>query len=271
MFGKAFLLGAVLFSLAWAQPPEGAFPARILRWYDGDTAYIRFEGKDVPPFGVGENETIRLLGINAPEVGERWSEEATRLFRKLTMGKRVYVELNPWERRDVYSRLLAYIWVEREGEWVLVNEELLRAGLARLYVYYPEREPYYCRFLYAQTLAQLEGLGLWESAASARAPWEIEAEILRNVTQAVTVVFEVSRVGLEPVGWVLWASGSRRGLRAVLELGICRAFWAVEDFDPGAWVGKKVVVTGELAWDRLWDVLTLRVYFPDQLRVWEGE
>ncbi|MFN3346339.1 MAG: thermonuclease family protein [Candidatus Bipolaricaulaceae bacterium] len=269
MSRKILVFGALVLALAWAwaQPPEGALPARITRWRDGDTADIRMEG--VLPLNVSKYETVRLLGINAPEVGEPWSEEATRFFRKLTMGKTVYVELNPWERRDIHGRLLAYLWVETGEGWTLVNEALLRAGLAQLFVHYPEREPYYCRFLRALALAQLEGLGLWENAVSPRALWEIEADIVRYVTQAVCVVFEVSRVGLEAKGWALWAGGSRYGLRVVLQPEVCRTFWSLEGFDPGVLIGKKVVVTGVLSWDRLQNGPSILVHFPEQLRLWE--
>lgn len=254
---------------ALAQPPAGCFPATVLVWMDGDTARIRFA--EALPSGVAKYETVRLLGVNAPELStpEPFAEEAKTFVRNLTAGKTVYVELNPWERRDVHSRLLAYFWVETEEGWVLVNEALLRAGLARLLVYYPEREPYYCRFLHAVALAQAEGLGLWGTAATPRFLWEIEADPVRYVTQAVAVVFEVSRVGLEPQGWVLWASGSRYGFRAVLQPELCRTFWRLEELDLGRLVGKKVVVRGELAWDSLRNGPRVTIHFPEQLQIWE--
>ncbi len=248
-------------------PPEGALPARITRWLDGDTCDLRFTGP--VPEGVTPNERVRLLGIDAPEVGEPLAEEATRLLRALTLGKPVYVELNPRELRDTHRRLLGYLWVEGDEGWVMVNEALLRAGLARLLVYYPEREPYYCRFLHAVALAQAEGLGLWGTAAMPRFLWEIEADPVRYVTQAVAVVFEVSRVGLEPQGWVLWASGSRYGFRAVLQPELCRTFWRLEELDLGRLVGKKVVVRGELAWDSLRNGPRVTIHFPEQLQIWE--
>lgn len=271
MSRRTLFLGALFLVLAWAwaQPPEGSFPARITRWHDGDTAEIRVL-RDAPS-GVGNYETVRLLGINTPEVGEPWSEEATRFFRKLTMGKTVYVELNPWERRDPHSRLLAYLWVEAEQGWVLVNEEILRAGLARLLVYYPEREPYYCRFLHALVLAQIEGRGLWESAGTPLMLAQIEDDPVRYVTRAVTVVLEVSRVGQDALGWSLWASASRYGFRVVLKPEKCRALWNLEAFDPGTLVGRRIMVTGELLWDSLSGGPRIEVWFPEQIRLWEEQ
>ncbi len=271
MVRKFLVLGLlVLLSLgAWAQPPEGAFPARIQRWFDGDTAYLRVVSG--APSWVGHYETIRLLGVNAPEVGEPFSEEATRHFRTLTMGKTVYVELSPWERRDIHSRLLAYVWVETSEGWVMVNEELVRAGLARLLVYYPERERYYCRFLHALVLAQCAGRGLWHTAETPVALEVIEADPVSYVTQAVTVILEVSRVGLDSLGWSLWASSSRYGFRAVLQPELCRNFWNLDGFDPATLVGQTLAVTGELLWDSLRGGPRIVVWFPEQLRTWEEQ
>lgn len=271
MLRKLWLLGflfAVL-GVAFDQLPEGAFPARILRWYDGDTANIRVVG--AAPDWVGNYETIRLLGINTPEVGEPFSEEATRLFRSLTLGKTVYVELSPWEKRDIHSRLLVYLWVETGEGWAMVNEELLEAGLARLLVYYPKRERYYCRFLHALVMAKCSGHGLWQSAGTPLPLEVIEADPVSYVTQAVTVILEVSRVGLDAFGWSLWAGASRYGFHVILRPEVCRSFWNLEAFDPGALVGRKLQVTGELLWDSLRGGPRIEVWFPKQVRALEVE
>lgn len=261
------IAAVVSFFAVYAQPPEGALPARVTRWIDGDTCVLRFTGP-IPP-KVYPYETVRLLGINAPEVGEPLADDATRLFRQLSLGKQVYVELNSYEMRDTHNRLLAYLWVETEDGWALVNEELLRAGLARLLVYYPKQEKYYCRFLRALTLAQLEGLGLWEKARVPRELWEIEAQPVDYVTEAVSVVLEISRVSLEPEGWSLWAVGSRYGFHVVLAPETCRSFWELEGFDPTVFVGRKILVTGELLWESLKGGPRIVVRFPEQLRLWE--
>jgi len=255
-------------SLAFAQPPEGAFPARITRWNDGDTAQIRVVG-DAPSW-VGNYETVRLLGINTPEVGEPFSEEATRYFRTLTMGKTVYVELSPWERRDVHSRLLAYLWVETPEGWVLVNEAILRAGLARLLVYYPNLEKYYCRFLKALTLAQVEKLGLWEKYPESLELSDVEADPVKYVTEVATVTFRISRVGQDQYGLSLWAEGSRYGFRAILKTTVCPEAWANWVVNLGELVGKRISVTGEIRWDSLEGGPRIEVYFPEQYEILEG-
>ncbi|MCS7240119.1 MAG: thermonuclease family protein [Candidatus Bipolaricaulota bacterium] len=269
---KLLVLAALLFFgslVASAQPPQSAFPARISRWLDGDTAQIRVLG-DAPNW-VGSYETVRLLGIDTPEMGEPFSEEALRFFRTLTLGKNVYVELSAWERRDVHSRLLAYLWVEASAGWVLVNEALLRAGLARLLVYYPELEKYYCRFLRALTLAQVDKLGLWGEYKEPIELASIETNPTKYVLETVSVIFSVSRVGQDRFGWSLWAEGSQFGFRAVIQ-DPCSQGWETAQFSPENLVGKKIRVTGELRWDSLEGGPRLIVYFPEQLMVLkEGE
>lgn len=242
-------------------PPQDALPARVLRWNDGDTAQIRFTG-EVPP-GLGTHEVVRLLGINTPEVGEPFAEEATRLFRSLTMGKPVYVELNPWERRDHYSRLLSYLWVETEEGWVLVNEALLRAGLARILVYYPEQEKYYCSFLHALALAQRDKLGLWGKFPEPLSLDVLEANPVGYVAEVVTVTFTVDRVVRDRLGLSLWAGGSRYAFRAILDPAVCPSAWEGVALPGPEAAGRTISVTGELLWDSFGGGPRIVVRFPE--------
>jgi len=264
----AFLVAFAVFVIPALAQPEGTFPARIVRWMDGDTAQIRIVG--TPPAGIFTYETVRLLGINTPEVGEPFSEEATAYFRKLTMGKTVYVELSPWEFRDVHSRLLAYLWVETPEGFLMVNEALLKEGLARLLVYFPDREKYYCRFLEALAFAQREKKNLWGKYPEPLPLWEVEGNPLKYVLEGVTVVFEVSRVGQERGGWCLWAAQSRYGFHAVLQPSPCTQVWW-QSMLEGNLIGKKVAVTGELRWDSLFGGPRIVVLFPEQIQILEEE
>lgn len=248
-----------------AQPPEGAIPARILRWHDGDTAQIRLTG-DVPP-GVGTHEVVRVLGIDTPEAGEPYAEDAARFFRTLTMGKTVYVELSPFERRDLHLRLLAHLWVETEEGWTLVSEAILRAGWARTLVFYPEQEKYYCRLLRACALAQRDKLGLWGRFREALSLEDIEADPVPYVTEVVTVVFTVARVGRDRWGLSLWAEGSRYGFRAVVDERTCPGVWEGVSLEAADLVGQTVAVSGALQWDSYGGGPRIVVGFPDQMRV----
>lgn len=85
---------------------------------DGDTIILSNE------------ETVRLLGINAPERGESCSKEATERLRELVEGKKVRLEKDI-EDRDMYNRLLRYVYVDN----TFVNAEMIEEGYALVYLY----------------------------------------------------------------------------------------------------------------------------------------
>jgi endonuclease YncB( thermonuclease family) len=91
--------------------------APVLRIVDGDTLHVEFEGRD---------ESVRLYGIDAPEVGTPCATDATARLRELAGAA---VRLRPDARdRDRYGRLLRYVYT-RDGE--SVDATLVREGLAR--------------------------------------------------------------------------------------------------------------------------------------------
>jgi len=98
----------------------------VVRVVDGDTLHL-----DAPD-GEGRTTKVRLLGIDAPEMGDAankpryFAEEATRFATDLALRKVVTIYLD--ERagtRDKYDRLLAYVELP-DGRFL--NEELLLGG-----------------------------------------------------------------------------------------------------------------------------------------------
>jgi micrococcal nuclease len=95
---------------------------------DGDTVIIDDD----------RNSRVRYLGIDTPEIaiqdspGDPMSEEAKNLNKKLVQGKTVKLEFDK-EKYDVYGRILAYVYVDD----LLVNEELLKQGLATVLIIEP--------------------------------------------------------------------------------------------------------------------------------------
>jgi endonuclease YncB( thermonuclease family) len=105
----------------------GAAPAR------SDPALVRsvVDGDTIDVAGVGR---VRLLGIDAPELGFRGSTAAP--FATEAKQRLVSLVLHRWVRleyegatRDVYNRSLAYVVTE---DGVFVNAALVREGLARV-------------------------------------------------------------------------------------------------------------------------------------------
>jgi micrococcal nuclease len=137
-------------------PPE----AQIVRVGDGDTVLI--EG----------SQKVRLLGIDAPEL-ERDGQPADFLAHKakaelarLIQGRRVRLEYDHL-RYDQYGRLLAYLFLP---DGTLVNAELVRQGLAKVYIF-PPNNRYQEALLTAQREAMEGRRGLWQQALKQDEPY----------------------------------------------------------------------------------------------------
>ena len=102
--------------------PRG-FRAYVVRAIDGDTIEARFDGR---------TEDVRLIGIDTPETVKPdtpvqcFGPRASAFEHRTVEGR--WVRLVPGaEQRDVYGRLLAYVYLGRR----FVNATLARRGLAR--------------------------------------------------------------------------------------------------------------------------------------------
>lgn len=245
-------------------PPWGdaaVVPARVTSVVDGDTVDVRLlESRP----GLGLRERVRYLGVNAPELYEPGYEEATLANSELVRFREAYLEFGP-DLRDAHGRLLAYLWVKRDDEWVMVNEELLRRGLGRLLVFWPEEEKYYDRFLRAVAQAQAAKLGLWSKYPDPIPLEVVEANPLPYVLEAVTVEFEVEGLSTDEEGVSLWAQGSRYGFRAILVPGVGGAL----PFPPEKLPGARVEVRGELLWESFSGGPRIYVYIPEQISIEE--
>lgn len=80
-------------------------------------------------------QSVRLIGINAPERGKENFEEAKTKLDKLATGKKVYLEYDRYQD-DSYGRILAWIWVDCESEpkflpadYMHLNKRQSRPGL----------------------------------------------------------------------------------------------------------------------------------------------
>lgn len=78
---------------------------------------------------LSNGETVRLVGIDTPEVGECGYERAKEALARLVLGRRVALGASD-EDRDQYGRLLRYLDVRRGAGYVDAGYQLLRQGLA---------------------------------------------------------------------------------------------------------------------------------------------
>jgi hypothetical protein len=79
---------------------------------------------------VSGNNSIRLLGINSPERGENYYDEAKEFLEKEILNKTVRLEF-AGERYDKYKRILAYVYFNEKN----VNVNLVEQGFANYYFY----------------------------------------------------------------------------------------------------------------------------------------
>ena len=138
-------------SIAADGGPQGDHvEADVVDVIDGDTIKVRIDG---------EVESVRYIGIDAPERGEPGSKGATAENRELVSGGTVVLERDQ-SNRDRYGRLLRYVWVRDGGEWLLVNRALVRMGLAVSNAYPPDttRQAQLDR---AESRARDDKIGIW--------------------------------------------------------------------------------------------------------------
>ncbi len=82
---------------------------------------------------LATKERVRLIGIDTPEKGEMFYEEAKAKLKELIESKEVRLEKDVSEK-DRYGRLLRYVYVED----TFVNLEMVRQGYAKVSTYSPD-------------------------------------------------------------------------------------------------------------------------------------
>jgi micrococcal nuclease len=146
----------LLAACAGGRAPESrADPVTVTRVVDGDTFRVRRSGRDV---------TVRLIGIDAPEVGwyggtaECFGNHAGRVAVRLLEGRSVRLE-HDREQLDPYGRTLAYAYLPGGR---MVNLVLVRRGLAEVTIF-PPNDRHEDRLRRAEDAARQAGAGLWSA------------------------------------------------------------------------------------------------------------
>jgi endonuclease YncB( thermonuclease family) len=163
-----------------ATPPKSErteFTVTIVDVVDGDTMEAEFQD--------GSRDTLRLLGIDTPELNggvdpeefegipdsaagrdwlEGWAENASDYAQDELAGEEVRIVVDETaDRRGSYDRLLVYLYIDCE----LFNERLLEKGHARLYdSEFSKRD----EFASDEADAQTKDIGLWAFEESTLAP-----------------------------------------------------------------------------------------------------
>lgn len=98
---------------------------------------------------------VRYLGVDTPEAGEPFADEATAMNKELVQGKMVDLQRGKRDK-DEYGRLLRYVYVDG----VFVNAELVVQGYATAYIFDPD-EKYSQVIVQLEQYAKLQERGLW--------------------------------------------------------------------------------------------------------------
>ena len=141
-----------------SEEPAGPTAADVTRVVDGDTIDVRMP--------EGDEETVRYIGIDTPETVKPdtpvqcGGPEAHEVNERLVGDRTVTLRFDA-ERRDVYGRLLAYVYLPRPGgKPLFVNAELVRRGLARTLTI-PPNDSFADLFARLAAVAGAAGRGLW--------------------------------------------------------------------------------------------------------------
>jgi endonuclease YncB( thermonuclease family) len=121
--------------------------AFVMQVIDGDTIEVILDG--VP-------YNLRYIGIDAPEMGMPFSEQATEANQRLVEGQIVELERDVSET-DQYGRLLRYVYL---NDGLFVNAELVRLGFAAALTYPPDIK-YQKLIDTKEQEAKEAGAGLW--------------------------------------------------------------------------------------------------------------
>jgi micrococcal nuclease len=148
--------------------PRGPVSVNVIRVVDGDTIEVRMPD--------GDDEDVRYIGIDTPETVKPGTPvqcggpRAHDVNERLVGGRTVTLRFDA-ERRDVYGRLLAYVYVpqgDRESpngsRPLFVNAELARRGLARTLTI-PPNDSFAPLFARLAARAGAAGRGLWGHCA----------------------------------------------------------------------------------------------------------
>ena len=157
------LLIIILFSISTYT--YGDFNAQVVRIVDGDTIQV------IDSNGI--KFKIRLLGIDTPELKQRFGYESSLSLKKIIDGKAVIIisktEKNKPYTLGRYKRIIGKIILNGKD----INLEMVQKGMAWHYKKYIKSQNVEDRQSYnnAEQDARLNKIGLW-SDVNPVAPWE---------------------------------------------------------------------------------------------------
>lgn len=94
----------------------------VTRVIDGDTLVLK------------NGNRIRLLCIDAPELGTPGSQQSKNFLENLVLGKEIRLEKDITDK-DKYDRLLRYVYITTPEKEIFINKELVQQNQAKVWRY----------------------------------------------------------------------------------------------------------------------------------------
>lgn len=134
---------------------DETIPVEYITNYDADTYTVMTQD--------GQELKIRALLIDGSEMNHReygkqpFAEEGRDRAAEILKSGEITISYDIGEQTDKYGRSLNYVFVDG----VLLQEVLVREGLARVGYVYPPNTRHLDKLEAAQKLAKEEGIGIW--------------------------------------------------------------------------------------------------------------
>jgi len=165
-----FIISTIVYFIYDKYPPaaqrsKDTSVVSVVEVHDGDTISVVINRK---------KEKVRLIGIDAPELGQRpWGEKAKKYLESLLSlsGWKVTLEFDV-EQRDKYGRILAYL---RTSNGDMINLLMLKNGYAMLYTF-PPNVKYVNELQDAQREARDKRRGIWSEKGLKERPGDYRKE-----------------------------------------------------------------------------------------------
>ncbi len=144
---------------------------------------------------LDHHETVRLVGIQAPEIGhndkpdEPLARDATERLRELALNRQVRL-VSAGRTRDRYHRRLAQLH-RKDGLWL--QETLIRDGFAHVYSF-PDNRTYVSELLIAEQEARQKRHGIWSLNRYQSVPHDEATNRLHEYAFIEGVIHKVSKV-----------------------------------------------------------------------------
>lgn len=120
-----------------------ALDGYVVKVSDGDSFMIKSYGKKI---------RVRMYGIDAPELKQKYGKESKKYLEDLILGKKVELKVL---YEDRYKRKIARVYYDDKE----INLEMLRSGNVWFYEYHAKKEKEYRK---AYEKARRERIGLWK-------------------------------------------------------------------------------------------------------------